>query len=165
MSSYVEAITKFYPGLEVSISGDMEDYNNLVVHKGGPLPPKAELDQKVKELRQDEIWRLIQSERDSRRAGGVQVNGYWFHSDDTSRIQHLGLLSSGQNLQAGIMWKTMSGVFVEMTPALAVQIFSSVMQRDVQIFTVAEQKRQAMSQLEDPRTYDWASGWPAVYGE
>jgi hypothetical protein len=71
------------------------------------------------------VWRLIQAERDRRRANGVRVGANWYHSDDTSRIQQLGLLLMGANMPPGIMWKTMSNTFIEMTPILAQQIFQA----------------------------------------
>lgn len=165
MSNYIDAIVRYYPGIEVSVSGNIEDYNNLVLQKGESLPLKSELDQRVKEIRQEVAWRLIQSERDRRRAAGVKVGTKWFHSDDTSRIQHLGLLAMGAGMPAGIMWKTMDDSFVEMTSVLAQQIFGAVMQLDMQVFGVAEQKRQSMMQLEDPRAFEWTTGWPAIFGE
>ena len=119
-------------------------------------------------LEKDRVWRLIQAERDRRRAGGILIGGYWFHTDDTSRIQYLGLVIMGQSLPSGILWKTMTGAFVEMTPTLASQIFQGIATKDTAIFTVAEQRRAIVNASSTPATYDFLSGsptWPSIYGE
>ena len=117
------------------------------------------------ELQEDPLT-LIRIERDRRKSeGGYKVGAYWYHSDDTSRIQQMALVMLGVNMPNNIMWKTMSGAFILMTPTLAAQIFQAAMVSDMTIFTVAEQKKQAMLALADPRTYNHLSGWPPIYGE
>jgi hypothetical protein len=112
------------------------------------------------------VWEKIKKERDRRKSeGGYKVGTNWYHSDDTSRIQQIGLVMLGANMPNNIMWKTMLGDFVLMTPTLAGQIFQAAMVSDMTIFTVAEQKRQAMLALSDPRNYSWDTGWPLIYGE
>lgn len=110
-------------------------------------------------------WREIQTERDRRMLGGVKVGNYWFHTDDTSRVQQLGLLMMGSSMPTGIMWKTMTGEFVEMTPALIQQIFNAVANHDITTFGVAEQHRANMNASSDPENYDFSTGWPLIYGE
>jgi hypothetical protein len=115
-----------------------------------------------------DLWRLIQVERDRRTQAGVKVGSFWFHSDQSSRIQQLGLVIMGSNLPTGIMWKTMAGSFVEMTPALAGQIFQAVAATDIAIFTVAEQHKAQMFASATPLTYNYLTGtppWPQVFGE
>lgn len=131
-------------------------------------PTLEEYNAVLKAEHQVEQWRVIQAERDTRRAGGVNVGGNWFHSDDTSRIQFLGLLMYGANMPPGIMWKTMSGTFVEMTSTLAQQIFGTIGAKDAAIFTAAETHRAHMLASATPETYNHKSGapaWPVVYGE
>lgn len=137
------------------------------LYDGNTISPKTSQDIAADELAEikTEMWRKIQVERDRRKSGGVLVAGNWYHSDDTSRIQQLGLVMFGANMPAGIMWKTMSGSFVQMTPTLALQIFSAVATSDVAIFTVAEQHRAAMIASPDPASYNYLTGWPATYGE
>lgn len=110
-------------------------------------------------------WREIQAERDRRKFGGVKVGNYWFHSDDTSRIQYIGLLMLGSSIPPGIMWKTMTGEFVEITPTLVQQIFNAVASHDLTVFAVAEQHRAIMNTSSDPENYDFSSGWPLIFGE
>ncbi|HEY0845810.1 MAG TPA: DUF4376 domain-containing protein [Noviherbaspirillum sp.] len=111
------------------------------------------------------VWDAIKSERDRRKAGGVLVTGKWFHSDDPSRIQQIGLVMMGANIPPGLQWKTMDGTFVTMTQALANQIFQAVAAQDQAIFAKAEQHKAAMEASANPAAYDFSSGWPPVYGE
>jgi hypothetical protein len=166
--SYVQALTDGFPGVVYFAPGDGTDYNSIVWQGGDPIPPVEELDAKIVELTKNAMWKLIQAERDRRTQAGVQVGAYWFHSDQPSRIQQLGLVIMGANLPTGIMWKTMSGAFVEMTPTLAGQIFQSVASKDIAIFTVAEQHKALTNASGDPANYNYLTGspaWPLVYGE
>ncbi len=112
-----------------------------------------------------QVWEQIKARRDSRKEGGVKVSGKWFHTDAASRVQHLGLRMLGNSIPPGLMWKTMDGSFVEMTPALSAGIFLAVLTQDTQIFAVAEQHRAAVYASEDPFSYDFTLGWPPIFGE
>lgn len=105
----------------------------------------------------------IKAERDRRtQEGGYPAGGKWFHSNVISRTQQIGLLLMGANLPAGIMWKTMDGSFVEMTPALAQQIFAAAGVQDTSTFAVAQQA--AAQANADPYNFDLAAiPWPATY--
>lgn len=112
------------------------------------------------------IWGVIQVERNRRtREGGYQVAGKWFHSDEFSRGQQLGLVLLGSNIPAGLQWKTMDGTFVTMTPTLAQQILGAAAASDTAIFAAAEVHKAAMEASTDPATYDFSGGWPKVFGE
>lgn len=119
-------------------------------------------------------WEAIKAERDKRKAGGVKVvvdgADKWFHSDDPSRIQHIGLVMMGVNIPPNLQWKTMDGTFVTMTQTLANQIFQAVSIADQTIFAKAEQLKAEMEALTDPSTFvveqDGAkTKWPLIYGE
>lgn len=129
-------------------------------------PMQSDYDIILRQQAQNNMWLSIQGERDRRKGtGGYKVGNYWFHSDDTSRIQQLALVMFGTNMPAGIMWKTMSGAFVPMTPTLAGQIFQAAATSDITIFSVAESKKVAMLAASTPANYDYLSGWPKAYGE
>lgn len=113
----------------------------------------------------DAIWLKIKAERDRRKVAGVKVGTKWFHNDEFSRSQHLGMAMMGANLPTGIQWKTMDGSFVEMTTTLVQQIFMAVAAKDIAVFAAAETHRVAMEASADPSGYDFSGGWPAVYGE
>lgn len=110
--------------------------------------------------------RRIEQARDGRKSGGVQVDvlgtPYWFHSDDASRIQYLGIINFPGELP-DIQWKTMSGDFISMTKELAQAILIANLSNDNAIFTVGEMHRAAMAQSADPAAYDFSAGWPAQY--
>jgi len=111
------------------------------------------------------MWASIKAERDRRKAGGVKVGAKWFHSDDGSRIQQMGLVMMGASIPANLQWKTMDGSFITMTQALASQVFQAVAASDQAIFTAAETHRVAMEASADPASYDYSGGWPKIYGE
>lgn len=85
-------------------------------------------------------WDAIKAERDRRmQRGGYRVGTNWFHSDTLSRTQQIGLIMFGQSMPDTLRWKTMSGLFVQMTPTLAQQIFAAAAASDVAIFNTSEQ--------------------------
>jgi hypothetical protein len=71
----------------------------------------------------------------------------------------------GANMPAGIMWKTMTETFVQMTPALAAGIFQATGAQDMGIFARAEYHRAMMNASSNPSTYDYSAGWPVSFGE
>lgn len=111
-------------------------------------------------------WNRIKTERDRRiQQGGYKVGTKWYHSDTFSRTQQMGLVMLGANIPANTPWKTMDGSFVIMTQTLAGQIFAAAAASDIAIFTAAEAHRTAMEASQDPASYNFASGWPSIYGE
>lgn len=113
----------------------------------------------------NQTWEAIKLERDRRKSGGVCVGEKWFHSDDGSRIQQMGLVMMGTNIPNGLKWKTMDGSFVDMTAGLAQQVFSAVVANDQAIFAAAETHRTLMEASTDPTVYDFSGGWPNVFLE
>lgn len=107
----------------------------------------------------------IKEVRDIRKSGGVKVGTDWFHSDDPSRVQHLGLLQLGDNIPADLMWKTMQGTFVIMTKALVTNIFNAMLAHDMNTFAMAELHIACMTEHYDPYVYNYKSRWPSIYGE
>ncbi len=164
--NYIQAIGHAYPNVGCHAIGDGSVYENIVYDSGDPIPPQADLDTWIVTQIKSDMWDLIKAERDRRTTtGGYKVGNYWYHSDNASRIQQIALVMLGANMPSGVMWKTMSGEFVSMTPTLAMQIFQAAIASDMAIFTVAEQKRAAMSIAADPDSYNYLSGWPLIYGE
>lgn len=111
-------------------------------------------------------WDAIKAERDRRtETGGYKVGTHWFHSDQKSRSQQLGLVLLGANIPANTPWKTMDGSFIVMTQELAGQILAAAAVSDIGIFTAAEAHKAAMEASADPSAYDFSTGWPKIYGE
>lgn len=163
--SYIEVLAAKFPRVQVTATSEGTDYEYIRWQSGEPLPSKAELDLLKLEMDRDRVWRRIQEIRDTRKAGGVKVGDNWFHSDDTSRIQQLGLVMFGANLPTNIQWKTMSNNYVLMTPQLAQQIFMSVAINDQKIFAQAEVHRLNMLKTANPYEYDFSTGWQPIFGE
>jgi hypothetical protein len=161
---YLEVISRKYPELQVSTEGDDSVYENLVAEKG-ILPTKEALDAAHIECAKEDMWLEIKAERDRRKAAGVKVGEHWFHSDDASRIQQIALTMLGASMPANLMWKTMTGQFVPMSQTLASEIFQTSIQSDTTIFGIAENHRQQMLGLPDPRDYDFSGGWPMTFEE
>lgn len=124
------------------------------------------------------VWEAIKAKRDAIKAGGVKVGTKWYHSDETSRTQYIGLLrmadaavtaggSGNTTLQYGgqdIQWKTMDGSFIKMTVQRANDVFNAVSGLDFAAFGAAEAHKAAMEASADPASYDFAAGWPATFG-
>src|SRR5574343_1115113 len=126
----------------------------------GSFPPKSSRDDAIAGR-----WLFIKAERDRRiDFGGYKVGDHWFHSDAKSRGQQRDNEAEGEGLTP-IEWKTMSGEFVTMTPALATAIRAARMSSDSAIFAAAEAHAAAMAASDDPAAYDFSIGWPAAYGE
>lgn len=109
------------------------------------------------------VWGQIKAKREALKSGGVRVGVHWFHSDADSRIQQLGLVIMGANMPAGLRWKTIDNGLVDMTPALAQQIFAATANWDATLFGIAEVHRDAVMESSNPEAYDWSAGWPAGY--
>lgn len=110
------------------------------------------------------IWEQIKATRDRKtQHGGYKVGTDWYHSDTFSRTQQIGLTIMGAAMPAGLMWKTMSGVFVEMTPTLAQQIFAAAGAQDAALFGHAEQLKAQVEAATDPTTVDINTGWPETF--
>jgi hypothetical protein len=92
------------------------------------------------------------------------VGGHWFHSNDTSRIQQIGLVMMGSEIPPGLMWRTMDNGEVPMTPTLAGQIFQAVATSDAAHFEAAKILRANVEASSDPETVDTMAGWPVAYG-
>ena len=124
-------------------------------HLPAPVDPKAV------------AWEAIKAYRDLLSDTGgytVTVAGVpkWFHSDEKSKTQQLGLVIMGASVPP-VQWKTMDGSFVTMTQALAGAIFQAAAMQDMTIFSVAETHRANMLASADPANYDFSVGWPAVF--
>ena len=114
----------------------------------------------------EDIRTKIRDERDRRsQTLGYKVLTKWFHSDVNSRIQQIALTIAGAGIPAGLMWKTMDGSFIEMTPLLATQIFQNALISDSTIFLVAETHKKNMEASNTPETYNYLTGWPLGFGE
>lgn len=108
----------------------------------------------------------IKAYRNSRNSnGGYPAAGKWFHSDQPSRIQQLSLFSLGASIPPGLNWKTLDGSFIAMTQSVAAAVFAAALNQDVATFAAAEVHLAAVAVSSDPESYDYSTGWPAIFGE
>lgn len=113
---------------------------------------------------QESVWTKIKAIRDEKITnGGHCVDGKWYHSDTVSRSQQTGLYLMGEGVPAGLMWKTMDGSFVEMTPVLAKKIFFAAAGQDSALFQYAESLRQQVKESNDPEQVDIVNNWPTTF--
>ena len=156
-----------YPNVQAITLGSGNIYSEITHLGGDPLPQESVLQADLLSAKRQIIWQAIQDERTRRQAGGVFIQSVnkWFHSDQTSRIQQLGLVMMGANMPPNINWKTMDGSYIIMSPSLAVSIFNAAATLDMTAFGVAEQHRQYMMQSATPETYNFMAFWPTIYGE
>lgn len=147
--------------LRADLGADAAQYASLIAEVGAtyvPPEPTPLAD------RQAAAWERIKTERDRRAGLGVKVGQHWFHSDQKSRTQQLGLVLLGANIPADLQWKTLTltppPVFVPMTQQLAQAIVSATAASDTAIFTAAEAHRAAMEASAAPQDYDFSVGWP-----
>lgn len=113
---------------------------------------------------QESVWTKIKAIRDEKITnGGHCVDGKWYHSDTVSRSQQTGLYLMGEGVPTGLMWKTMDGSFVEMTPVLAQKIFFAAAGQDSALFQHAEALRQQVKESATPEQVDIESGWPTTF--
>ena len=125
------------------------------------------------------VWQKIKEQRDSRKSGGVFVDSQWIHTDDSSRIQWLGIKDTARdNITAGgkmtdviqmmgqnLMWKTLDNTFVAVTNQLAFDVVAATKNLDAILFAQAETKRAAVYAMTDPASYDTTTGWNKTYAE
>lgn len=129
---------------------------------------KVRTGQPTLEAKKTAMWWKIKAHRDRLSdLGGYKVTvdlvDKWFHSDNKSKIQQLGLKEAGAGIPAGMQWRTMDGTYVTMTPTLAGQIFQAAMAQDKALYEVAATHKANMEAAADPLTYNYSGGWPAVF--
>lgn len=122
-------------------------------------------------------WNQIKAERDRRTTGGFHVGLKWFHSDQASRVQHLGLKDKARDILSGggtmtdpikilgqqIYWKTMDSSFLPLVVQHAFDIINAAANLDAMLFIAAEQHKAAMINSVNPMAYDFSSGWPQAF--
>lgn len=127
-------------------------------------------------------WLLLKQYRDAIKQKGVNVNGFWFHTDDGSRIQFLQLERKAEKVLANggtsstvltVMtlqgespinnWKTMSGARTAMTVDIAQKLPLAVELLDALCFGVCDYHLLVINNSLDPDNYNFMTLWPTVY--
>lgn len=127
----------------------------------------------------DRKWAELKNQRDTRTAGGVKIDPYWYHTDANSRIQWIGIKDTARDMIASggkmtdvvqmqgqnLAWKTLSGEFVTVTAQLAFDVVQATKVLDAVMFATCEAKRQALYTSTTPGTFDTSTGWQQTYAE
>ena len=120
-------------------------------------------------------WREVEAYRNNlMQTGGFAVGNYWFHSDLLSRSQQLGLIELGKMaVAAGVdpadpipnspPWRTMSGAYVTLTPALTQSLIPAFLVQEASIFAVGDYYRNLINNSNDPESLNITLGWPVTY--
>lgn len=169
---------KRHDGLQIPLTETNSDYREYLawLKAGNTVEPDPSYS--VEGIRAQK-WEAIKEQRDSRKAAGVFVNGYWYHSDADSRIQWLGTKDSARDVLAAggdmstqvpingqpLRWKTMSGEYVMVTVQTAFDVVEATKGLDAILFYQAEVKKAALYQSPTPETFDTAAGWNKTYAE
>lgn len=152
-----------------------------LTHDGGKtfLPPALPTIMQIKER----LLSLVTTERFKRWRSGfpVLVDGTtkWFHSDEFSLVQHLGLKDKARDLLAAggalsdnltigglpVVWSTMDGTQVTITAQVAFDLVEAAGFQQAAIFAAAETHRAGALASATPETYDYLQDWPLVFGE
>lgn len=126
----------------------------------------------------EEVWRDIQSMRDDKYLGGVNVAGKWFHTDADSRSRYLDqkdkvrdMLADGASMPSPVlgadgkqtMWKTMDGSTIGMTCQLMYDVVVAARNQQDQVFSTSEAHRQGSAEAPDPVLYDFSRNWPPTF--
>jgi len=152
-------------------NGDMNPDHYITEWNGSDPVVTKEAGWEVDDLRRgrEHMRRMIKAERDRRMAGGYKVEiepgvYKWYHSDQTSRTQHLGLIIAGAAVPP-VPWKTMDGTKVPMSQTIAQKVFQAAMVLDDALYTKAEEHMAAMEASSDPLSYNFLTGWPEHFHE
>lgn len=144
-----------------------EIYAALVAGQAGDIAPYVP---PAIEVLQTQAWEAIKAERTKRmNNGGLKVligsEAKWFHSDEASRIQYIGLVNIGANFPPDVKWKTMDGSFVNMTLSIAQTLIGATSISDQAVFSTAEKHKAEMMKMPNPLEYDFSAGWPIAFWE
>lgn len=118
----------------------------------------------IKQINQELVWSAIKDKRHNNTRGGVYISSIdkWFHTDESSRIQYLALITL-PSLPDNLQWKTMDNSFITLTKPLLTELTSAMLIKEQQDFMNAEQHKQRMMQADNPLEYDFSDGWSAIY--
>lgn len=120
-------------------------------------PPAAPIEE-----RRAQAWEAIKAERLRQISAGVYIPSIdkWLHTDELSAIQYAQI---GYTISAGLfvplVWKTVSGDFVQMTEALYNELQVRMVANTQANYARAEYHKIMMEASPDPLAYDFSQGW------
>lgn len=121
-----------------------------------------ELDAYAMVAERAQAWEAIKAERLRQISAGVYIPSIdkWLHTDELSAIQYAQI---GYTISAGLfvplVWKTVSGDFVQMTEALYNELQVRMIANTQANYARAEYHKIMMEASPDPLAYDFSQGW------
>lgn len=121
-----------------------------------------ELDAYAMVAERAQAWEAIKAERLRQISAGVYIPSIdkWLHTDELSAIQYAQI---GYTISAGLfvplVWKTVSGDFVQMTEALYNELQVRMIANTQANYARAEYHKLMMEASPDPLAYDFSQGW------
>jgi hypothetical protein len=114
------------------------------------------------ESQQEHIWEKIKSKRLQAITSGVYVESVdkWFHTDEVSVTSYSTIAGMmALNNYEPVQWKVMDNTWVLLTEALFKELQTSMSNKTVTNYMVAEQHKVNMLLLENPLEYDYTANW------
>ncbi|MCQ8116090.1 DUF4376 domain-containing protein [Methylomonas rosea] len=167
----VDQLPDGYIASETANIGDLYDGGVFV-----PNSPSAP-------ITRDPLHAAVDGERSRRWRAGfpVQIGSVikWFHSDEFSLTQHLGLKDKARDMLAAggamtdnitiggqpVQWSTMDGSSVTISVQVAFDLVSAAGLQQALIFAASQAHKAAIDVAEDLSGYNVMAGWPLVFGE
>lgn len=121
-----------------------------------------ELDAYAMVVERAQAWEAIKAERLRQVSAGVYIPSIdkCLHTDELSAIKYAQIgytISAG--LFAPLLWKTVSGDFVQMTEALYNELMVHMIANTQANYARAEYHKLMMEASPDPLAYDFSQGW------
>lgn len=117
----------------------------------------------------EDMWEFIKVKRTQVNAGGVYVNGHWYHTDLETLAQYSIMYAAiavnslpGTHVFAN-NWKTMDGQFEPMTVNLLRIIVGTGIRNATLNFANAEKHKVVMTAKTDHYLYDYSTGWTVTH--
>lgn len=131
----------------------------------------------------NEKWEKIKLIRDTKKLQGFLFKNaldnnaeYWIHSDEASRIQHLGLVLAAVLALLNVTpfptnqnWKTLSKLpdgspkELLLNPQVVLLMFGSEMKFEGEMFAIAKAHKANLDASRDPLNYDISTGWLTTF--
>lgn len=115
----------------------------------------------------NEVWEEIKELRLKASYTGVEVDGYWWHTDLNSRMKYdeLARLLTLDLFPENELWRTMDGTEVTLTLDLFKKINKAIYEKTKHDFNNAEKLLAEAKKLNNPKEQNITTGWSAGYGE
>ena len=115
-----------------------------------------------------EKWEQVKEIRTAKMNDGVflQSIGKWFHTDLYSKQQIQALVVVNIiGMYKTTAWKTLDNTYVQLTPALLIQLFGAMLENESRLFGIGKLHYDMLHTSPDPSNYDPTSQWPTTFSD